>query len=109
MYLEKIKKYFKSKMNIHTIKIYNDSKLHNYSMNINLISHLRIIVISDDFINKNLITRHRMIFKILKETEKESTYSITIYAYTLDEWKDKKYKIFNFIKCVKKNNLKIYE
>lgn len=102
MFLEKIKKYLKFKINIAFIKIYDDSKLHNYSTNTNTISHLKVIIVSDDFINKNLIIRHRIIFKALKEIEKESIYSITLYTYTLNEWKDKKYKEFNSIKCIQK-------
>ncbi|AYN24613.1 BolA family protein [Buchnera aphidicola] len=102
MYLEKIKKHLESKINISSIKICNDSKLHNYSTNKNMISHLKIIIVSNDFINKNLITRHRIIFKALKEIEKEGIYSITLYTYTLNEWKDKKNKEFSSIKCIKK-------
>lgn len=102
MYLKKIKKHLESKINISSINIYDDSKLHNYSTNTNIISHIKIIIVSDDFIDKNLVFRHRIIFKSLKEIEKESIYSITLYTYTLNEWKDKKYKEFNSIKCVKK-------
>ncbi|WP_295164181.1 BolA/IbaG family iron-sulfur metabolism protein [uncultured Buchnera sp.] len=102
MYLKKIKKHLESKINVSSISIYDDSKLHNYSTNTNIISHIKIVIVSDDFVNKNLVFRHRIIFKSLKEIEKESIYSITLYTYTLNEWKDKKYKEFNSIKCVKK-------
>lgn len=101
MHIEKIEKYLISKMSVNFIKIFNDSKLHHASKNTNKLTHIKIIIISDDFIGENLINRHRTIFQYLKEIEKERIYSITLYTYTLKEWKEKKKKKFHSTKCIK--------
>ncbi|CAL4325433.1 BolA family protein [Buchnera aphidicola] len=101
MHIEKIKKYLTSKINVSFIKIFDDSKLHSDSKNTNKFTHIKIIIISDDFIGKNLINRHRIIFQYLKEIEKERIYSMTLYTYTLKEWEEKKNKEFNSTKCIK--------
>lgn len=98
MCLEKIKKYLISKINVNNIKIYNDSKLHKYGKN--TLTHLKIIIISNDFVNKKIIDRHRLIYKKLNEIYKPKIYSITLYTYTLDEWKYKKHENNNSIKCL---------
>ncbi|QIQ42037.1 MAG: BolA family transcriptional regulator [Buchnera aphidicola (Microlophium carnosum)] len=100
MTLEKIKKYLISKMNINFIEIYDDSSFHNYSET--GLTHLRIIIISNDFIKQKLIIRHRMIFSILSEIIKKKIYSLTLNTYTLNEWSNKKFKKSNHAKCFKR-------
>lgn len=97
MCLEKIKKYLISKMNISNIEIYNDSALHKYANN--TLTHLKIIIISDDFINQTIINRHRLIFTKLNEIHKKKIYSITLYTYTLNEWKYKKNRKNHSLTC----------
>ncbi|CAL4325375.1 DNA-binding transcriptional regulator BolA [Buchnera aphidicola (Protaphis terricola)] len=103
MYLEKIRKYLISQINIFYIKILNNSKYHNYN-NKNFITHLKIIIISDDFINKTTINRHRLIFKKLIEICNKQIYSITLFTYTIYEWEYKKHKKINFLKCFNNHN-----
>ncbi|WP_343154144.1 BolA/IbaG family iron-sulfur metabolism protein [Buchnera aphidicola (Aphis aurantii)] len=97
MCLEKIKKYLTLKINIINIEIYNDSNFHKNTSN--TLTHLKIIIISDDFINHKTINRHRLIFKRLSEIHKKKIYSITLYTYTSYEWKHRKYKNNNSLKC----------
>ncbi len=99
MILEKIKKHLISKIKINFIQIYDDSSFHNHSKK-NL-THLRIIIISNDFTNQEFLNRHRMIFSILSEITKEKIYSITLNTYTTAEWKYKKYKKMSVSKCLK--------
>ncbi|WP_422667366.1 BolA family protein [Buchnera aphidicola] len=101
MILKKIENSLKSNINVDFIDIFDNSASHNYSKN-NL-THLTIIIISDAFININLIDRHRIIFNILKKEIKYKIYSITLYTYTIIEWKNKKNKKINFSKCLKKH------
>lgn len=100
MILETIKKHLKLNIKVQFIEIYNESMLHNHSKK-NL-THLKMIIVSDNFINHSLISRHRIIFTILKENIKEKIYSITLYTYTLTEWKFKKNKTIDFSLCLKK-------
>lgn len=100
MNLEKIKKYLTSKIKIDSIKIYDDSLLHNSSEK-NL-THLRMIIVSDNFINKSLINRHRLIFSIISEIEEKKIYSVTLHTYTFNEWNHKKNKKITISRCIKK-------
>ncbi|ALD15400.1 hypothetical protein IX46_02440 [Buchnera aphidicola (Aphis glycines)] len=100
MCLEKIKNYLILKMNIRKIKIYNDSSLHK--KNENVLTHLKIIIVSDDFNNKKKVNRHRLIFEKLYEIYKKNIYSITLYTYTAHEWKSKKHKENSPLLCYQK-------
>ena len=100
MTLENIKKHLISKIQISFIEIYDDSRFHNYSEK--GLTHLRIIITSNDFIDQKLIDRHRIIFSKLLEILKKKIYSLTLHAYTLNEWKNKKYKQKNNAKCLKR-------
>ncbi|QCI17854.1 BolA family transcriptional regulator [Buchnera aphidicola (Acyrthosiphon lactucae)] len=100
MTLEKIKKCLTSKINISFIKIYDDSLFHNHPEK--GFTHLRILIISNNFINKKLIDRHRLIFSVLSKTLKKNIYSLTLNTYTLNEWESKKFKKNNNIKCLKR-------
>ncbi|QCI16127.1 BolA family protein [Buchnera aphidicola] len=99
MILKKIKNYLKSQIKITFIKINNNSHLHH-----NLkksFTHLSIIIISNDFINQKTINRHRIIFSKISQIIKEKIYSITLHAYTENEWKARQYKINENPECFK--------
>ncbi|CAL4326528.1 BolA family protein [Buchnera aphidicola] len=100
MILDKIKKRLTSEMNISFISIQDHSSLHKHLQQ--GLTHLQIIIISDDFINKTFINRHRIIFSILSKITKEKIYSITLYTYTLIEWDYKKNKKIIITNCLKK-------
>jgi BolA protein len=92
-------------MNIKTdiLKIYDHSIFHNRLKN-NL-THLKIVIVSDDFKNHSIINRHRMIFKILDQYVEKKIYSITLYTYTCFEWQNKKNDAKDISLCFKKNNI----
>ncbi|WP_410051785.1 BolA family protein [Buchnera aphidicola] len=98
--LKKIKKFLISQMKIVDIEIYNDSNLHYHSKK--CLTHLRLLIISDDFVNQTSVFRHQKIFLMLQKVNKKKIYSITLYTYTLSEWKDKKNKKIHCIQCFKK-------
>ncbi|QCI20599.1 BolA family transcriptional regulator [Buchnera aphidicola (Brachycaudus cardui)] len=100
MILKKIKKHLISKININFISIQDDSLLHKKFKE--GLTHLKIIIISHDFVNKSFISRHRLIFSILSEIVKEKIYSITLDTYTPIEWNYKKNKKLNTSNCLKK-------
>lgn len=100
MILKKIKKNLKSNINIHYIDIYDNSASHSHSKN--CLTHLNIVVISDDFIKKTWVNRHRIIFQILENTIHNKIYSITLDTYTIIEWKNKHDKNIFITPCLKK-------
>lgn len=103
MILKKINQYLRSKLNISFIKIYDDSAFHHRSKK--HLTHVTMIIVSNDFINQKVINRHRVIFSILSEIKKEKIYSITLNTYTSDEWENKKHKKISISQCIKKNDI----
>lgn len=100
MSIEKIKIHLICNISINFIKIDDDSKSHNYKKT--GITHLKIIIVSNDFKYQTTINRHRKIFSILKKNIKYKIYSITLYTYTPVEWNVKKNKKMTYSKCIKR-------
>ncbi|QJC32078.1 BolA/IbaG family iron-sulfur metabolism protein [Enterobacteriaceae endosymbiont of Donacia versicolorea] len=86
MIIEKIKNKIKCKLNPIYLKINNNSNNNDVT---DLITHLEIIIVSDFFIKKKLIDRHRLIYHIIKDILK-NIHSLSLYTYTLNEWKNNK-------------------
>ncbi len=54
----------------------------------NIESHFEIIIVSLEFENKNKINRHRMINRGLKNEFQSDLHSVTIKAYSIEEYKN---------------------
>ena len=54
-------------------------------------SHFKILIISDDFINKSKVERQRIVYKILSNEFKEDIHALSIIAITAEESNDIKY------------------
>lgn len=50
--------------------------------------HFEAIVVSDEFLAKNRIARHRMIYEALGERMKEEVHALSMKLYTIEEWKN---------------------
>ena len=50
------------------------------------VSHVKLIVVSEDFDGLNLIKRHQLVYKALEELVSE-IHAISIVSKTVDEWK----------------------
>lgn len=48
-------------------------------------THFKITVVSDDFIGKSKVMRHKMIYKILKKEIQERIHALSITALTVGE------------------------
>ena len=53
----------------------------------NVESHFEVTIVSNKFLNKNKIDRHRMVNKCLKEEFLSDLHSLVIKTYTIDEYK----------------------
>ncbi|QJC32882.1 BolA/IbaG family iron-sulfur metabolism protein [Enterobacteriaceae endosymbiont of Donacia semicuprea] len=84
MIIKKIKNKIKSKLEPIYLKINNNSHNHNNHIS-NLITHLEIIIVSNFFIKKKLISRHRLIYHIIGDILKD-IHSLSLYTYTSVEW-----------------------
>ncbi|QJC37328.1 BolA/IbaG family iron-sulfur metabolism protein [Enterobacteriaceae endosymbiont of Donacia thalassina] len=87
MILKKIKKKIISKLQPIYLKINDNSQHHNNHIDniINLITHIEIIIVSNLFMNKSLITRHRLIYHIIGN-KINNIHSLSLHTYTLSEW-----------------------
>ncbi|MUL17264.1 transcriptional regulator BolA [Aliivibrio fischeri] len=66
------------------IKVLNESYMHNVPEGSE--SHFKVIVVSDEFEGKRLITRHRTINSILAEELSDHIHALAIHTYTEAEW-----------------------
>lgn len=48
--------------------------------------HLEAIVVSDQFINRPLLQRHRLVMSALKERFNQDLHALALKTYTPDEW-----------------------
>ena len=51
-------------------------------------THFKLIIVSDDFIHKNKLQRHKIIYKILEKEIAERIHALSIKAFTKEEYKD---------------------
>ena len=61
----------------------NESFMHNVPVESE--SHFKLLIVSDDFKDLNLVQRHQKIYRALNETM-ESIHALSIQAFTLDEY-----------------------
>ncbi|WP_187306103.1 BolA family protein [Buchnera aphidicola] len=78
--LSKIKKYF----NTEIVKIYDNSMYHK---NNNSKKHLTILIVSNAFVQKSILNRHRQVYQALSKEINNTIYALSIHTYTFHEWK----------------------
>ncbi|WP_157989762.1 BolA family protein [Candidatus Erwinia haradaeae] len=72
------------------IDIRNDSTLHHRA-SIDIASHFKVFIVSEQFNNQNLLTRHRQIYSVLKQELSNGIHALSITSYTQKEWVAQKY------------------
>lgn len=71
------------------LEVVNESNMHNVPEGSE--SHFKVVIVSDDFKDKMLIARHRMVNKILEE-ELDGTnpeggiHALALHTLTMEEW-----------------------
>ena len=50
-------------------------------------AHLKLLIVSDDFINKSLVERHRMVYKAITHMIRNEIHALSIKAKTINEYK----------------------
>ena len=71
-------------MNISSLKILNESFLHNVPEDVE--SHFKIVIVSNDFNNLSHIQRHKLIYKHL-DTIMNDIHALSIQSFNEDEFK----------------------
>ena len=71
-------------MNISSLKIVNESFMHNVPVDVE--SHFKIIIVSNDFNNLSHIQRHKLVYKHL-DTIMDNIHALSIQSFNEDEFK----------------------
>jgi len=69
------------------LEVVNESNNHNVPPGSE--SHFKVVLVSNDFEGQNLITRHRVINKLLAEELQHQIHALALHTYTESEWRDR--------------------
>lgn len=69
------------------LDVVNESHMHNVPPGSE--SHFKLVVVSEDFIDKNLVARHRTINKLLAKQLQGGVHALSMHTYTPAEWQDR--------------------
>ena len=86
--IDRIKKMISNKLAISHIEIIDESSQHAGHSQSSGGGHYNAIIISDDFINKNLVERHQMIYDILGDMIQNEIHAFSMKTLTISEFKE---------------------
>ena len=69
------------------LEVIDESYLHNIEPGKE--SHVRIVVVSEQFEDLNLVKRHQLIYQQINEELEGPIHAISLHTFTDSEWKDK--------------------
>ncbi|MDG7056227.1 MAG: BolA family transcriptional regulator [Wolbachia endosymbiont of Meromenopon meropis] len=88
-----IEKKIRCTIDVIDINIVDESfrhKSHHYSsLSSKSLSHVKLVLISDNFVEMNVLERHKLIYKLLKDEIKQ-LHAISLQLYTQNEYNLKK-------------------
>ncbi|MDH5572733.1 MAG: transcriptional regulator BolA [Gammaproteobacteria bacterium] len=85
-------------LNSSYLDVINESNNHNVPPGSE--SHFKIVVVSEQFEDKKLLARHRMINEILAEELQNNIHALAMHTYTLPEWDELQGKVVNSPPCM---------
>jgi len=74
-------------LNLQHMEVSNESNQHNVPPGSE--SHFKLVLVSNDFADKMLITRHRMINDILAVELQGQIHALSMHTYIEQEWQEK--------------------
>lgn len=63
-----------------------ENESHMHSVPANSETHFKVVLVSEDFENKNLLARHRQLNKLLEEELSNGVHALALHTYTPEEW-----------------------
>ena len=66
------------------VEVTNESHMHSVPANSE--THFRVVVVCEDFNNKPLLARHRLINKLLADELNGGVHALALHTFTADEW-----------------------
>ena len=73
-------------INTKHMEVINESSNHNVPPGSE--SHFKVVLVSDDFADKKLLQRHRMVNELLAEELQGMIHALALHTFTEQEWKD---------------------
>lgn len=73
------------------LKVENDSAKHQrHKQSQGKGGHFKLVIVSNDFLGMDLISRHRKIYQALGMHDQTLIHALSISSWTVDEWQQKK-------------------
>lgn len=69
------------------LEVSNESHMHNVPENSE--THFKVTVVSNEFANKRLIQRHRLVNELLSAELAGPVHALAIHTYSLEDWAKK--------------------
>jgi|TARA_B110000263_G_scaffold42069_1_gene33978 BolA protein len=88
MIKEKIKNLIEEKLDIFHFEIKDTTSQHTNHANYKGGSHLRMKIVTDDFIDKSLVKRHQLIYSIINEFIQKEIHAVILKTYTVEEFEN---------------------
>ncbi len=73
-------------INLSHLEVIDESGNHNVPEGSE--SHFKVILVTDEFADKSLLQRHRMVNAVLVEELQHKIHALAIHTYTVQEWSD---------------------
>lgn len=80
------------------LEVANESHMHNVPPGSE--SHFKVTVVSNEFDNKMLVARHRLLNKLLKEELDGPVHALSLHTLTPAEWREKNGEIRKSPPCL---------
>lgn len=84
---ENIKAKIAEALNPTHLEVENESHMHNVPEGAQ--SHFKVVVVSDQFEGKTLLSRHRMVNALLKDEFDQGLHALALHTMTRQEWFEK--------------------
>ena len=68
------------------LEVINESGQHNVPAGSE--THFKVIVVSKDFENRNLVAQHRLVYKLLGSELQSQVHALALHTYTAQGWRD---------------------
>ena len=69
------------------LEVINESHMHNVPEGSE--SHFKVLIVTDDFKDKMLIARHRLVNDVLKDELADGIHALALHTMTMEEWFNK--------------------
>ena len=83
----KIEAVLKENLNPSHLEVINESFMHNVEPGAE--SHIRVVAVSEFFLDLNLVKRHQAIYKHIEEELAGPIHAITLHTFTPQEWEER--------------------